>query len=152
METNLEAGTCYEYREKKHSVFEASFAKKTKYEFDNRTAQYAGSKRQIDGCLIKNKKACDWLLELKRNNSSDLLVFIELKDSDLIKAIDQIENSIKELNNWAGEYIIHARIVLTKTYSPDINDNRMKKFIKAVKAKGGTVVYQSQKLIENQIA
>jgi hypothetical protein len=74
-----------------------------------------------------------------------------LKDSDLIKAIGQIENSINKLGYSKNDFLIHARIVLTKTYSPDINDNRVKKFIKRIQDGGGTVIYKSQRLIENRI-
>ena len=151
---SLEANGCYEYEEKGHSLFEASFENKTKYEFPNKKAQYIGSKQQLDGCLVKNMKSCDWLFSFKRDNNKGvdtLLVFVELKDSDLINAIDQIESSIKHWGGVKKGFSIHARIVLTKTYSPDINDNRVLKFKKIIELAGGTVVYKSQKLVENII-
>lgn len=52
--------------EQKHSIIIASFGNKTKYEFDNTTKRYTFSKRQIDGCVIKNDTACDWLFEIDK--------------------------------------------------------------------------------------
>lgn len=146
---------CYEYKNKTHSLVEASFGNKTKYEFGNKERRYLVSKLQVDGCLINNGEACDWLFELKKNverdSSKAILIFVELKDSDLIKAVSQIEKSINDLCNSKDKFQIHARIVLTRTYSPDIRDNRVKKFVKTITAAGGTVEHRSQKYIEDKI-
>lgn len=91
-----------------------------------------------------------YLKLIKNNVERKHLIFVELKDSDLIKALNQIENTIRILNSLNGKNIVHARIVLTKTYSPDILDNRVQKFIKNIESRKGTVDYASQQLREKK--
>ena len=155
MEKRIKELDCYEYKLKRHSIITASHGKFTRYTFNNRENQYFISKRQIDGCVLKNEEACDWLFHLNNNNKSgrdnNHLIFLELKDSDLVKQIQQIDSNIRKLKFHNNEFTIHARIVLTKAYNPDIRDDRTKSFIKRIELSGGTVDYRSQELIENKI-
>lgn len=154
MDNIVKQNDCYEYKEKKHSAITASFGKKTKYEFDNSKKQYIFSKVQVDQCYIKNKTACDWLLEMNTNRKDEKshLIFVELKDSDFIKAVEQIEQTIEDLIDRNNKFIIHARIVLTKTYSPDILDKRVQKFKRKIELLQGTIDYGSQYLKEKIIS
>ena len=64
--------------------------------------------------------------------------FIELKGSDLIKAIEQIESTIPQIKGDIAEYKINARIVLTKQRTPDLIDSKMRNFEGKIKKMGGT--------------
>lgn len=64
----------------------------TKATFSN-PAKKKFTKTQIDGCLVKNQTACDWLIV--RDSKDGVLV--ELKGSDVAHALDQIEASFKFL-------------------------------------------------------
>ena len=64
--------------------------------------------------------------------------FIELKGSDLIKAIEQSESTIPKIKRDIPEYKINARIVLTKQRTPDLIDSKMRNFEGKIKKMGGT--------------
>jgi hypothetical protein len=154
MAKDLSATNCYEYEHKQHSNITAKNGDITRYDFNNKEKQYFFSKRQIDGCVIKHEKACDWLLYFQKGNKegreNNHLIFVELKGEDLIGAIAQIEKTIKWFNFHDTDFTIHARVVLTKAYAPDVRDNRFLKFVERIKIdKKGTFDFGSQSLNEN---
>lgn len=56
-------------------------------------------KIQIDGCLITGEaERCDWLLVAKCSEG-EIAYFVELKGSDLDKAISQLGNTLKATQN-----------------------------------------------------
>ena len=91
------------------------------------------SSYHIDGCLIKNGMRCDFLLLVEEDKNA---FFIELKGSELKKAIQQIENSINLLIcNLAG-YRILARIIIGHVSSPQVGSSyelKLKKRLKQLK-------------------
>jgi hypothetical protein len=89
----------------------------------------------IDGCMIKNGKRCDFLVIYPENSS---VYFVELKGSDLFQAVDQINQSLNILLPYLNNTKINARIVLTKVSVPDIrNSSTLLKFEKRVKLLNG---------------
>lgn len=67
----------------------------------------------IDGHVISSSeiKKCDHLL---LNKSDKNAIFIEIKGSDLLAAIEQITVTVDKLKDELKEYSIFARIVLTR--------------------------------------
>lgn len=55
-------------------------------------------KTQVDGCLVKQATACDWLVV----RAEDEGVLVELKGCDVAKAIEQIEATFAYLNSNGG--------------------------------------------------
>ncbi len=75
--------------------------------------------------------------------------FVELKGSDLLKAIDQINSTIDELLKKLENHLINARIVLTKVRVPNLRNNpNMIKFEKRLRKYGGSLELKVSKLQE----
>ncbi|MGD9978347.1 MAG: hypothetical protein AB7S54_10485, partial [Bacteroidales bacterium] len=67
----------------------------TKYIYENDSLDTL-SKYRVDGCLINDDDSkCDYLL---LNCTKEVSYFVELKGSDLIKAVEQIDRSIDILH------------------------------------------------------
>lgn len=108
--------------------------KKCQYVFYNDN-QFDICQVDIDGCMIKNGKRCDFLVIYPENSS---VYFVELKGSDLFQAVDQINQSLNILLPYLNNTKINARIVLTKVSVPDIrNSSTLLKFEKRVKLLNG---------------
>ncbi len=92
---------------------------------------------KIDGGLISTNKQikCDFGIYTEQ----DVLYLIELKGSDYLHALDQIESSIdillKEPNINVRQ--LNARIVLSKNRTPDIRATKEKKLKSLLKTKYG---------------
>jgi hypothetical protein len=111
--------------------------------------QYEFSLFRVDDCIISDKTVgkCDYLL---LNCSEQVAYFIELKGSDLIKAITQIDSSITLLLKTIEDFkIINARVVLTKVKTPSTNSSYEIKLKKKLKNLGGTLEYKSILFEEN---
>lgn len=65
---------------------------------------------RVDGDLITHEKQlrCDFLLE---NEDTKRVYFIELKGSDLIHAVEQVENTIRLFSQIIEGYAVLPRIV-----------------------------------------
>ena len=44
-------------------------------------------KVQVDGCVIKQRTACDYLFDVKKNNT---IYYVELKGKNILKAVEQL--------------------------------------------------------------
>jgi len=76
----------------------------------NNSTQKKVEKITVDGCVITNGIRCDYLVRTKELESDN---FVELKGSDVIKAIKQLERSIKKLardNSKIHAYVISSRV------------------------------------------
>ncbi|MBS1735051.1 MAG: hypothetical protein JSS98_00415 [Bacteroidetes bacterium] len=105
---------CVEYDEvRKICVAED---KGKKFEIVNRSG-FQIKKVIVDGCLkqSKNEKRCDFLMSIDKINNP-VVYFIELKGGDLIKAVEQLNDSITYLKSDFSNYVIHARIIGTRDY------------------------------------
>ena len=125
---------------------------KSTYRYVNNARQCV-AKIRVDGGLIRNTgtKKCDWLVI---NWDLAHSFFIELKGSDIRKAISQINVTLDLL--WSdvkktGIDVAHARIVLSKTPRPNLMPNEKRKLEIRLKDKeygGGTVKVQSEQMTE----
>lgn len=117
----------------------------TNYRYNN-TSRNRLTKYTVDGCLITIEERCDYLL-INCNQLKSF--FIELKGSDLSKAIDQIDSSITRLKPTLINYSVNARIVLTRVNTVDLKSAKFLKFEKRVQSLGGNVIKRSRLLEEN---
>ena len=99
-------------------------------------------KIRVDGCVITqvDGKQCDYLF-LACDTS--IVFFVELKGSDLSHAIDQINQSIDLLAANLGGSAINARVVLSKTQTPDLRTPKYKKFKQKIHGLGGTFIHKN---------
>jgi hypothetical protein len=113
--------------------------------YDNEVLDYL-SKYKVDGCLINdNGSKCDFLL---LNCTKQTSYFIELKGSDLIKAIEQIDRSIDVLHKDFSSYSIEARIVLTRVNTTDLKSSKLIRLESKLKKHNGKLIKHTRKLIE----
>lgn len=85
----------------------------------------------VDGKIIKDscEERCDYIVEAQK--PPRLLAYvIELKGSDLNKALDQIESTIHMLGERLKGYQILPRVVIHKTMTHDIQGSRCRRFRK----------------------
>jgi hypothetical protein len=109
---------------------------------------------QVDGCLIpdNDKVKCDFLLLAcnEKDKSDKNAYFIELKGTDFLHGIDQLENSIKILSHELNDFSLNARIVVTKIYSPDLRNSKMIRLERFLKQRKGNFI-RSEKNLEETI-
>lgn len=122
---------------------------KTKYVFPNNTRNEISGLR-IDNCLLTDDKKCDYLL-LNHNENKAWATFIELKGADLIQAVRQIDNAVNQLSSQLPNFKLHGRIVLTKTYAPNIQSSEYKKLKEKFRKIGGTFESNSMTMIEKTL-
>lgn len=101
---------------------------------------------RVDDCLIKDGLKCDYLLIIE---AEEKLYFIELKGSDLVKAVEQINITLDKLLPSIDYKIVNGRIVLSKVNAPDVKDSRLIKLRQRLKQLNGTLEYKSILMEEN---
>jgi len=111
----------------------------TEYRYKNKSVNHL-AKYRVDGGLIKKGKKCDFLL---LNCEKKQSYFIELKGSDLIRAIEQIDSSINVLKSKLSGFSFSARIVLTRANTPALKDPKLLKLEKKVKSLKGNLLKQT---------
>lgn len=105
---------------------------------------------KVDDCLIgEGEEKCDFLI---LDCDHEAAYFLELKGSDLFKAISQLNASLDRLlptlkSSMRGVRI-HARIAISRVNKTDLKDSKYAKFEKRIRSLGGTLKQQSQKFIE----
>ena len=85
---------------------------------------------RVDDCLILEGQKCDYLLI---NVDDKTLYFIELKGSDLIKAINQIDRTLDILLPKIEHQTVNGRVVLSRVSTPDLVSSRYIKLKKRLK-------------------
>jgi hypothetical protein len=104
------------------------------------------TKYKVDGCLIADDGAkCDCLL---LNCDNKKCYFIELKGSDLIRAVEQIDRALDILVNHLHEFSVEARIVLTRVNTIDLRSSKYLKLEKRIKKLNGELKKQSRQMTE----
>ncbi len=98
--------------------------KEKKYEYKNNAGRTL-IRCKVDDCVNINNGKCDYLLI---DDTCRIAYFIELKGSDLNKAIDQIENTINHIANKLKNYEIRIRIILSRTNTTALESSKVKKF------------------------
>ncbi|MEK5325846.1 hypothetical protein [Aeribacillus sp. FSL M8-0254] len=73
---------------------------------------------RVDGCILTEGIKCDFLFLI---NEDKRAFFIELKGSDLEKAVQQISKTIEQLHPYLPEYILEGRIITTRVRTPALN-------------------------------
>lgn len=80
----------------------------------NNPEQREIKKIQVDGCLLaENDEKCDWLLTTELPSKKAL--FIELKGSNVDKAVSQLKSTLKKTEPTFDEYKKICRVVSTKS-------------------------------------
>ena len=80
---------------------------------------------KIDGVVIKGESACDFLLI---NEESRVAYLIELKGSDLVKAVRQLEVTEDMLRRELSPYTVQYRIVANKCKTQEIRSSEYRKY------------------------
>ncbi len=115
----------------------------------NNTNHYQVCCLLIDGCLIESQEEekTDFLLlkcHEKEGDKSSIAYFVELKGSNLIKAVRQINNSLNILLGKLEAYsIINGRIVTTRIDKIDLGHTEYKALAKRLKKLNGTLEQKS---------
>ncbi|NUN99354.1 MAG: hypothetical protein HUU01_01925 [Saprospiraceae bacterium] len=99
-------------------------------------------KIHLDGCasMETTGKQCDYLFLSCDTNRA---FFIELKGCDLLHAIDQLDQSIDRHKQSVEGFAINARVVLSRTQTPDIRSPKYIKFKKKIKDLRGTFEHRN---------
>lgn len=105
-------------------------------------------KIQLDACVFKDAKRqrCDYLFLSCETSTA---FFVELKGSDLLHAIDQIEKSIDQLAGTITDAKTNARVVLSKAQTPDMRTPKYLKFKKKIHGLGGTFEHKNLVFVES---
>lgn len=137
---------CFEFTEQKNKIVTCTDAKSsTKYVYQNDSLDIL-SKYKVDGCLIDDEDSkCDFLL---LNCTKEISYFVELKGSDLIKAVEQIDRSINVLHKDFKEYSVEARIVLTRVNTTDLKSTKLIRLESRLKKLNGKLIKQTRQLTE----
>ena len=97
--------------------------------------------------IADNDAKCDFLL---LNCEQKQSYFIELKGSDLIRAIEQIDKSIDKLKNELLGFSFFARIVVSRINTIDLKSTKLLSLEKKVKLLKGNLK-KSSRLLEETI-
>ncbi len=137
---------CFDFINQKHAIVVFSDRRSaTTFIYENRNSDSL-SKYRIDGCLITDNGAkCDYLL---LNCNKSISYFIELKGSDLIRAVDQIDRSIDLLIDSLTDFTVFARIVLTRVNTTDLKSAKYLRLEKRIQGLGGNLKKQCRQMTE----
>ena len=137
---------CFEFIEQKNKIVTCTDKiSSTRYIYENDSLDEL-SKYNVDGCLINDDNSkCDFLL---LNCTKQISYFIELKGSDLIKAIEQIDRSIDILHKNFETFSVEARIVLTRVNTIDLKSVKLIRLESKLKKLNGRLIKQTRQLIE----
>lgn len=137
---------CFDFvsEQRKKVVFEDT-GSSTKFVYENNSLDKL-TRYTVDGCLITGGASrCDFLL---LNCDKQQAFFIELKGSDLIKAVEQIDATITELYPQLKDFAIEARIVLTRSNTTDLKSTKLIKLENRLKKLKGQLKKQNRQLNE----
>jgi hypothetical protein len=122
---------------------------RSEYRFEPKSPKEVTVYKVDKGLLIDNDEKCDWLLLNFTDNQG---FFIELKGTNLGKALDQLNATLDKLaaklrGSMSGVRL-YCRIVVKKVGQPDIPNRERKRLERRIESFGGTLEVQSQKFIE----
>lgn len=117
----------------------------TVYRYINENLSHL-AKYRVDGGLIgDNGPKCDYIL---LNCEKQKSFFIEIKGSDLARAVEQIDRSIDLLKPSLRNFAIYARIVLTRVNTTDLRSIAFLKLEQKVNKLNGDLKKQTRILEE----
>ncbi|MBE9143286.1 hypothetical protein [Planktothrix mougeotii] len=102
---------------------------------------------QVDGCAIKEGQRCDYLvIPDKQDIKRTLEIYIELKGSKILHAIEQLEATIKKLSDDPAKQekvciIISTRCPLAGTDIQNFKRDFKKKYNATLEVKNRTYTY-----------
>lgn len=137
---------CFEFVEQKNEIVTFTDERsKTEYIYINSSLDEL-TKYRVDGCLINDDNSkCDYLL---LNCTKEISYFVELKGSDLIKAVEQIDRSRDILHKDFKEYSVEARIVLTRVNTTDLKSTKLIRLESKLKKLNGKLIKKTRQLTE----
>lgn len=137
---------CCDFAEKANRIVACTDVKSsTKYVYENSSLDTL-SKYRVDGCLINDDDSrCDYLL---LNCTKKISYFIELKGSDLIRPVEQIERSIDKLHPDFNEYSVEARIILTRVNTTDLKSTKLIRLESKLKRLNGKLIKRTRQWTE----
>ncbi len=103
---------------------------------------------KIDNGYITNTnvRKCDYGFLICNDN---YIILVELKGTDFLHAVEQINSTLELLNNELKNMKVSARIVLARVSAPNIeNDPKYLKLKKTIKSQNGDIEYRSGKMLE----
>ncbi len=112
--------TCEQFRDNRSTP---SVSEKGKtFQIDNKE-RYEVACVKVDDCVFNKKDGikCDFLFEIAAKKK---LFYVELKGSDIIKAIRQIGETLKQTNCLYPNWNYEARIIAGSTVPASIYDRR----------------------------
>lgn len=132
---------CFDQKKVRSKTLIAKYKNKTSYILNNNQCRVV-SKVDFDNCKGHNESICDYLFIVE--SKIDRYIFVELKDSNVSKAISQIKSTIEKYKECLQSKRIDCRIITTKTNAPDLKTNEYKKFLLEIKRSGGNLITNSQ--------
>ncbi|ACK72489.1 hypothetical protein PCC7424_4118 [Gloeothece citriformis PCC 7424] len=147
----FEQHQCTEFCDNRKEIVARDKGEKREYRIINKDSKKF-CKVRVDGCLLTEGEKCDYLIL----NCTDLLaILVELKGSDTLKALGQIDTSITKCQNYLLDFTIYARIVTSKVNTPDLRSTkaislkkRLKKLNKSEDKSEEYLMIRSQKFEE----
>lgn len=113
-------------KNKNKIIVMSDFGTTTQLAIENKDALETEHKL-IDGCVISNGERCDHYLKIEQSNSFSHL-FVELKGSDVEKAVNQIMTTVKSgAVSIARQEKMHGAIVSTRNPLNSTETSKLKK-------------------------
>ena len=139
--------TCFDIDSKKDSIVICKDLHNTSKYILNNNSSFEISKIKIDNCVFKTEYGlkCDYLLKSIKQNKTEHLYLIELKGKQILKAVSQINETLKKLkitNQSANN--VFGRIVPTGSYSPDTRSKEFKKLDEKFRNLNGNLKCQTK--------
>ena len=132
---------CEQYRDTRSTP---SVTEKGKtFQLDNRNKREVACIK-IDDCVFKQADGikCDYLFEVE---SKKQLFYVELKGSDIVKAINQIIETLKQTSASYPGWIYDARVVASGKIPSSIAGRKEYEYLRSI-CKGGNVKVHQKKL------
>jgi hypothetical protein len=110
----------------------------SKVNFEN-PHRYNIERVRIDGCVIREGERCDYLVNVQ---SVDLSIFVELKGSDIAKAITQLKATSQKLAEELYSrkiWLVNSTRVPQGTDIPNLKREVKKKYQADLKVKSSTM-------------
>lgn len=111
-----------------------------KVEENGKMIQFINNKKKkialyrVDGCILDEGIKCDFLFLVVEDKKA---FFIELKGSDIEKAVQQILKTVEQLQSSLPKYMLDARIITTRVRTPALKSTYIMKLEKMLRQTGG---------------
>lgn len=89
---------------------------------------------RVDGRILDEGIKCDFLFLVAEDKKA---FFIELKGSDIEKAVQQILKTVEQLQSSLPKYMLDARIITTRVRTPALKSTYIMKLEKMLRQTGG---------------